>query len=332
MKHLILLLTLALVSACASKPAKTAHSFDDSIPVQVVGVGSTFSEAKTNGFNRAIEYVVGTVIVTEKESKHDSLTRNEIINHSSGYVDTYTIIREDTVNGRVRLTMDVYIKHSKIANRILNKDKEQTTVNGDQLATQYSTYLNSRTTVTQVINTVLNDYPSRAFTVKKVKSEFLLDNENNARLLITYRLDWNYNYLVSLNEALQMGADDRNANITQNRVLVNSKKPENWLLGEGKNYYFNDNKLYSLIYEKLHVTTVVYAIILDVRDNAISCDQSHHDMVAGGSWLWVQGHISPQSTIDITIDPISVKKLSGAHNIELGVSGDTNYCKNLKRR
>lgn len=332
MKHLIILLTLALVSACATKPSKTAHSFDDSTPVQVIGIGSTFSEAKANGFNRAIEYVVGTVIVTEKESKHDSLTRNEIINHSSGYVDTYTIIREDAVGGRVKLTMDVYIKHSKIANRILNKDKEETSVNGDQLATQYSTYLDSRKTVTKVINTVLNDYPSRAFSVKKIKSDFLLDHDNNARLLITYKLDWNYNYLVSLNEALKLGADERNSNIAQHRILVNSKNPDNWLLGEGTNYYFNDSKLYSLIYEKLHVTTVVYAKILDVRDNVISCKQSHHDMVAGGGWLWVQGHIPAQSTFDVTINPISVKSLSGAHNIELGISGDTNYCENLKQR
>jgi len=325
MKLIIVMVMLAFVSACSSNPVKTHQTSDGGTSIRITATGSTFEEAKSIAFNRAIEYVVGSVILNEKESKNDKLVRNEILNHSSGYVDSYSILR-NTSNGKsVTLEMDVVIKNSRIANRILSKNSTDSNINGDKLATQYGTYLDSRKSVKSVSSAVLADYPSRAFTIKMVDSDFRVDVYNNSRLLVKYRVDWNYNWTTAMNEALALASSPRDRGISQDRITIIRRKPDSWV-GSNDTYYYNDAGYYNMVYEKFKPTISVYAKVKDVYGNVLACRQSNHIGVITSSSIEIDGSSPIMATFDFTFASNQIKNVEAASNIETGITIDLEYC------
>jgi len=325
MKLIIAMVMLALVSACSSNPVKTHQTSDGGTSIRVTATGSTFEEAKSIAFNRAIEYVVGSVILNEKESKNDKLVRNDILNHSSGYVDNYSVIKSTMTGNSVTLEMDVVVKNSRIANRILNKTTTDTNINGDKLATQYSTYLDSRKSVNSIITPVLADFPNRAFSIKVEKTDFQLDMYNNSRLAVQYRMDWNYNWVMAMDEALKLASSPRDRAIAQEQIKIVRKKPDSWI-GSNDTYYYNDAKFYEMVYNKLRPTVSVYAKVKDINGNVIGCQQAHHIGVYTTSTIEIDGAHAFSGALNFTFPPNRLKSIESLSNIETGVTIDLEYC------
>lgn len=240
MKYLLIVFMLSLTACASTTVPKTSNNMPDAGIIRVIGTGSNKEEAKINGFTTAIEIAVGSVILTDKESVNSQLVRDDILKHSSGYVDDYKIINESTNFKGISLVMDVTVKSSKIAERVLNRGKSEGVIEGERLDTQYKSYSNSKATGDRLLNTVLNDYPMRAFNITQGKVDFKLDNRRNPVIEIPYTLKWNYKYLTALNEALKITSDPYENNSAQERIFVASKDPNAWLLGTTDRYYFND--------------------------------------------------------------------------------------------
>jgi hypothetical protein len=263
MKSLIALCMLAL-SACASTTVpKTSNNNPDAGVIRVIGTGPNKEAAKNNGFITAIEIAVGSVILTDKESVNSQLVRDDILKHSSGYVDDYKIINESTNFKGISLVMDVTVKSSKIAERVLNRGKSAGSIEGEKLSTQYKSYSNSKATGDKVLSTVLNDYPARAFDITQGKVDFKLDNNRNPIIEIPYTLKWNHKYLTALNEALRITSDPYENNTAQERIFVTSKDPNAWLLGKTDRYYFNDKISASLVKRHIVGNTSIHMRLLD---------------------------------------------------------------------
>lgn len=326
MKSIIVMVMLALVSACSSTPVKTYQTSNGGTSIRVTATGSTFEEAKSIAFNRAIEYVVGSVILNEKEAKNNSLTRNETLNHSSGYIDDYTVIKSTSNGKSVSLEMDVVVKNSRIANRILHNSASEANINGDKLATQYSSYLDSRKSASGIISPILNDYPHRAFTMKKVDSNFGLDIYNNARLVVRYKVDWNYEWVMAMDEALRLASSPRDRNIAQEKIKIIKRKPDSWV-GSNETYYYSDVRFYEMVYEKLKPTLGFYAKVKDVYGNTIACNllrsNGVYTMITS---IEIDGSTPIIAEFDFKFPANQVKQIEAASNIETGVTLDLNYC------
>ena len=89
--------------------------------VEVIGEGSTIDQARQQGFRLAVEHAVGTVVASETEVRNDRLARDEIITYASGYVDRFEVVEQQRVGNRVLVNMKVWVRPSKIANRLLNR-------------------------------------------------------------------------------------------------------------------------------------------------------------------------------------------------------------------
>ena len=317
---------LAFLSACSSTPVKTHQTSDGGTSIRVTATGSTFEEAKSIAFNRAIEYVVGSVILNEKEAKNNSLTRNETLNHSSGYVDDYTVVKSTSNGKSVYVEMDVVVKNSRIANRILHNSKSESNINGDKLATQYSSYLDSRKSASSIIMPVLNDYPYRAFTMKKMDSNFGLDIYNNARLVVRYKVDWNYDWTMAMNEALRLASSPRDRGIAQEKIKIITRKPDSWI-GSTDVYYYSDVNFYEMVYEKLKPTLGFYAKVKDAQGNTLACNllrsNGVYTMITS---IEIDGSTPIVAEFDFKFPSSQVKQIEAASNIETGVTLDLNYC------
>ena len=141
MKFLSILAMLFLTACASTNVEKTSNPINYTTGyTRVLGTGQTFDEAKANAFNTAIEIVVGSVIVNTKESNNNQLIRDEIVKASAGYVDDYNIISESKTGRGYTLVIDVKVKNSKIAERVLSAGKSETNLKGEALNAQYQTY------------------------------------------------------------------------------------------------------------------------------------------------------------------------------------------------
>lgn len=189
-----LLALIVTLSACATAQAP--------VGIRVTGAGSSFEDAKNNAFKIAIEQAVGTVLVAEVEVINGKLARDEIINHSSGYVDRYQVLSRSSGPGSVIVDMNVWVNSSKIANRILGKSRDAGNFDGPTHSTQYSTYVGQQRTGDEILHTVLRDHPRRAYNIVGGAPTVRVDYNRNAVIRIPYKMTWNQHYMISLQSAL----------------------------------------------------------------------------------------------------------------------------------
>jgi hypothetical protein len=170
--------------------------------VQVEARGRTEEQARRNGFALAVGQAIGTLILVERESTQQGLTKNEIASYSSGYVDNFKIVNSRTEAGNTVVTMDVWVSHSAIATRVLGKSESAGRVEGGRIAAQLQTLQHERTSADQVLRLVLADFPRKAFVVEMDKTRVLYDRNRTGQLEVAFYLSWDNRYIESMAEAV----------------------------------------------------------------------------------------------------------------------------------
>jgi hypothetical protein len=330
MKSLILVAMLSVATVCASQPVSQVPNYAETGAIRVIGRGKTFEEAKTNGFNNAIEIVVGSLVITDTELSKNQFVRDDIAKHSAGYVDNYKIINKSESDLGVSLVMDVNVKSSKIHERVLSKPGDTAKLEGEKLADQYNTYMQNRESGDKLLNTILGDFSKYAFNLKKGETFFKLDEFRNAILVVEYELSWNQKYLKALNEALAVTSDEGNRGLDQERVFIASKDPGAWLFGSTNRYYFNDKMRARRVKQTFLGSTTVWGEIKDSDGKVIfrGCSQPIH-MVGAVMHdpMIVRGNEKIQNEVMIKIpadSPIR-HKMNNAVKVELSFSNGGCY-------
>lgn len=229
-----LVLVCAVLAGCAST---TKPNY-----VRATGTGTTLEEAKQVAFRDAIEYQIGTLVLSERESSKHDLIKNQILVHSAGYVDDFKIVNTITSNGRVIVTVDVLVANSKINNQILSSGKSSKEFDGNRHNAQYSTLVNERVQGDLILDNFIKGYPTKAYTIKQQKYTVSVDNHRNLVLNVPYELSWNFEYIKSLRSLLDTIEDGSNGILKNSpgNITIMAKDPKDFVLGERTVHRFND--------------------------------------------------------------------------------------------
>lgn len=270
----------ALICAClvlAGCSSTKQHNPTDK-PIRVSCEGRTFEQAKSVCFANAIEFAVGAVVVAETEVRKSKLTKDEILKHSSGYVDDYTIEGRIDNPNRVLLIMDVTVKHSKIAERIMGVQTATGEIKGSKLDAQYSSFMQNKASGDKLLSQVLNDFPRYAVNIQKGEVKYQVDIDRNPVVVVPYTIKWNYKYLQALNEVLALTHDGASRNTIYETVSVSSKDPSAWFLGNTEHYYFNDRSRALMIKKTFVPRLYVHVIFKDSNGRVLKsgCDDGFH--------------------------------------------------------
>ena len=171
--------------------------------IRVQSQGNTFDEAKQEGLRLAVELAVGALVLSEGQVVNGESKRREIITYASGYVDKFEIVERDTTKASTKLVMDVWVGESRIANRLLNNSAAAGRVDGERLAVRVESIIHERQSGDRVLSAVLQDFPRRSFDIKLLTTQVSLTNLRQVAIKIPFEIGWNYNYLLSLYEALE---------------------------------------------------------------------------------------------------------------------------------
>lgn len=265
MKFLTLLLTVCM--------AVNAYGQDQKVRVE--GMGSNAESAKQDGFQAAIELVSGSVMLSDRETKRNKLTKNEISNHSAGYVSNYEIVSTRKSAGNVIVEMDVWVRPSSMANHHLNSGKSEQYLDGEKISDTYKSSRTERESADKLLNKILADYPTKAMDIVQENIEHRLDAQRNYILLIQYKMTWNQNYLKSLSEAtniVQSGPEYYDLSClcyrARNEVMVVSTRPKS-LFNNINKFYLNDDEFTRQIAAKFNQPPRIRARLLDENGKSI---------------------------------------------------------------
>ena len=278
--------------------------------IQVMGVGKNVDEAKQNGFKNAISMRVGSALLSENQVANNKLLREELIDYSAGYIDSYLIIDTIVKPNHVVVIMQVIVRSSKIHERVLNKGKDEKELDGSRLANQYFTYLNQGKDGDRVLGAVLTDYPKRAFKITQGIHEFKLNSDRIAVLVVPFELRWSKPFLVSLHEVVKLLADG------------SYRSPNRLVIGHSK-YNLNDHARYEQVRQQLGSVLQLRANMIDNNNRSIMSQcymipSSFSGTYSSGIYVVYENEVL-KNTIQIEIDPIRAKALEKVSRIELEV-------------
>lgn len=265
MKYILAIVAL-LLAGCATT---TKSEF-----IRTTGEGNTFEQAKLAAFREAIQIKVGAVVLSERLHNINRTVQDDITVHSSGYVDDYKVISTSNVGGTYRVTVDVLVAESKLANQILNTAKSEKNFAGDRAINAYSTYMNQAEDADKLINRVLSGYPRHAFILEQGHYTLGVDQFRSGKLVIPYNIRWSKDYLTAVDEIVRRYEDKRSI---VNRVMY---KPLNTVEFFSKNdNYFSKNSKYEIIDQRLLNTLIESMIgVNEMRIRADVYDGNHTSM------------------------------------------------------
>lgn len=171
--------------------------------IRVESQAADFEKAKKQAFRLASEQVAGTVVLSESELRNSKLTRDEIITYSSGLIDEYKIINRYDGTGFVKLTMDVWITESAMAQRLLAKSATDKGIDGVGLSTRAESILDERSRGDAIFGAILRDFPRRAFSVKMDTPYVYMDAYRNTQVSIPIKINWDKRFVAAFDDAAE---------------------------------------------------------------------------------------------------------------------------------
>ena len=220
-KVLALVLVLCLSGPVHAQPMATASVVlsviriainlgsgrQDYVQVDVVSQGATVEQARLEGFRTAVNQAVGGVVATQTQTQNQRLTRDEIINYSSGFVDRFEILEQQDQGNRVQLKMRVWVAESRLAHRLLGQSYDSQQVPGGRIGAQVETMLEERQQGDRLIEAVMADYPHRAFDVKVGKSRVQFDQYRQAGVVTDVTIRWDTRFTDAVRDTLRRTND-----------------------------------------------------------------------------------------------------------------------------
>lgn len=279
MKYLTYLIIILVTAACSTAPNKKTAIRG---PYTVTGVGPTEEVARQDGFRKAVEISMGVAVLSERLVKSDTVAKNYVLTHSSGYVDSFTIKNTNKNRNNIELEMVVYIKPTLLDDYVLNQSDKNFTVNGEQLKESLNTFYDERTKGDDMLMAILKDYPSKAYDFKAQPVAFKVGEDRSLYAEVTYSLKFSDAYLRSLAKVLNQVKDNHCSVMCNNLPFyrVSYKKKDTDYVNTNETFYFKDVTRPKLVYtylrggyfapvysqkQDLHAN-VKYAIKVDFRD------------------------------------------------------------------
>jgi hypothetical protein len=213
--------------------------------IEVAGNGATTTEARNNGFRLAVESALGSLISSETVVQNGRIQRDEIISYAAGFVNQFETVETRSGPDGVTVVMRVWVKRSALADRLLNRSEQSGEVDGARATVQLQTLNQERATGDRLLQTVLNDFPRRAFDI--IMEPTNINRQNRTAVLdIHFRLAWNQDYLRSLWTAL-----DATSQRKGRPVATISVGSGGWFRGFGGSAQFDDGHKLELLLNKM---------------------------------------------------------------------------------
>lgn len=174
---------------------------DPVFQVRVQAQAATESEARREAFRKATELAIGSLVTSQTRVTGDHVTQHEIVSYSSGRVERFQEVAKTYSSGQTRLTLDVWVRRSTIADRLMTIPGGSADIPGEQLAAQHDSVQAERRDGDRMLEMVLTDYPRQAYEIAVINTRAGLDSRRRLRVDVEFEIGMNTRYLAALEQA-----------------------------------------------------------------------------------------------------------------------------------
>lgn len=175
--------------------------------VRVTGRGTTFYQARYDGYLQAVEKASGSALLSQKSYRDRQTVENKLSVYSAGYQKQVKIISTEIINGEYHVIMDVVISSSHLQRGLLGQSESTQYIDSEIHQDQINTYLETRQEGDDILISVLRDFPQNAFVIVQGNAEISVVNGNQVQLIIPYSMMWNGEWLTAFEESLKLLSD-----------------------------------------------------------------------------------------------------------------------------
>lgn len=179
--------------------------------VRVRAVGKNEQDAREQAFRLAVDQAVGSLLLSDIRVRDGEVKRNDIINYSSGFIHGFKILDRQRVSQGFQIDLDVWVRKSGIADRLLADSQATDQIDGGQIAESFNSLKREREQGDRALASVLEDFPKKSFDIKFDNIRSWMDGDRRLRLQVDYTVSWNAKYVKSLADAMTAVAQDREA-------------------------------------------------------------------------------------------------------------------------
>jgi hypothetical protein len=209
-------------------------------PYNVTGVGNTCDQARDNAFRIAVEQSFGTAVMAERQMKKDVLTRDDVLSHSSGFIDEYKILSTVNNSSGCTVKMTATVSPSMVNKYIFNDSKDSNPANGDKVNTKVNTFLDAKNRSDAMIDGLFTDYVKRAYKVKQESIKYETDSFRNTSMVVTYEVSWNSDFLKAMDYTLSKLEDKCSGNCSRTPKFNLKYIPDGTIIPRMPHYFFAD--------------------------------------------------------------------------------------------
>jgi len=228
--------------------------------VQVQAHGRDETDAREQALRLAVNQAVGSLLLSHTEIKNGDVVRRDIINYSSGHIHDFKILDRSYRDGGVLIRADVWVRKSRIADRLLNESRAAGKIEGGRISTQIETFHAERQGADRVLAAVLTDYPQRAYDITVGNTRVSVHNRVTY-LEVPVSIRWNQQFVNSLAEAIQTV----NPNPQCSGWLANCRHITTTVTVGRQQAWFDDDKTYWIFQRALIQPRP--QILLDLQDS-----------------------------------------------------------------
>lgn len=312
-----------LICILAVVSASVFSQTQDPTGVWVIGTGSNKKEAMDDGFKTAIEIISGTVTLSEREIRKDTITKNEVFNYSAGYIKKYNILNIIENKSSTTINMIVWVDSSKLLNYKLNTGKTTSTIDGNNVSAQFQSYINERSAATNLVNKIINDYPKQAFEITQGSYTITTDEYRVMHLNLDVNIKWSQKYLTSLKETL---ANVSNDELTDVNILILTEKPGSIFFNEAI-YSITDYEMSSTIVNRFHKNMQINASLYNnngkiIQTTCFTIDDNPFIKKVKSNFYRMVYSKQVTWSISMTINKNLYNKLSQIDHLELSLENN----------
>lgn len=170
--------------------------------VKIRARGKDEQDARDQAFRLAVEQATGSLLLSHTTIKDGEVKKHEIINYSSGFVHDFKILDRQYQQDHVTIDLDVWVRKSSIADRLLNQSVGSHQLPGDKIVQSHSSLKHQREQGDRVLASVLEDFPKRAFDIVYDKINSSMTPDRRLLLQVDYTISWNRKYVQALADAM----------------------------------------------------------------------------------------------------------------------------------
>ena len=176
--------------------------------VTVQGIGRTQDEAHDQALRMAVSQAAGAIIFTETrvDRAEQELRRADLVNHSSGIVDRFEILRTgQDAHGRTTIDMRVWVRRGVLSNSLFGTQTNTTAIQGPQVAATLASESQQRRTSGPLVEVGLRGWPERAIRVEVKRHSWQTVSRDFASLTVdldmSFDKDWYAQFYRTLSDS-----------------------------------------------------------------------------------------------------------------------------------